>query len=234
MAGALHLRGDAAVSHAPAGFVWRMLEDEPTVVELTVAGRFARPQPGIRLHRTAALHPDDIRWRHGIPVTAPGRTVVDLAGILDDLELENVLAVCRDTGIATERQIRAAIERAPANHAGVGRLRTLLERGGFRRTRSYYERRLLQLIRKANLPLPQTNRQVSGHNVDFMWQQQRVIAEFDGFRFHAGRRAFETDRRRDQDLVAAGYRVIRITARQLEDEPLAVIARLAVILGAAV
>ena len=37
----------------------------------------------------------------------------------------------------------------------------------------------------------------------------------------------EKDRKRDQILVAAGYRVIRVTDRQLKHEPLAVIARIA-------
>ena len=40
------------------------------------------------------------------------------------------------------------------------------------------------------------------------------------------RRSFEQDRRRDQRLITAGYRVIRITARQLTYEPELVVATL--------
>jgi very-short-patch-repair endonuclease len=54
-----------------------------------------------------------------------------------------------------------------------------------------------------------------------------VIAEVDGFRFHGGRAAFERDRRRDGDLLAAGHRVLRVTWRELTDVPEAVIANLA-------
>ncbi len=46
---------------------------------------------------------------------------------------------------------------------------------------------------------------------DFVWRRERLIVETDGYRFHGGRHAFERDRRRDQLLVAAGWRVIRIT-----------------------
>ena len=53
------------------------------------------------------------------------------------------------------------------------------------------------------------------------------MVEVDGYRFHSSRTAFERDRRRDADLSARGFRVIRITWRQLVDEPLAVIARVA-------
>jgi very-short-patch-repair endonuclease len=57
------------------------------------------------------------------------------------------------------------------------------------------------------------------------------VVEFDGFGYHSARRSFERDRLRDQRLVAAGYRVIRITARQLDRTPEAVIARVAAALA---
>lgn len=39
-----------------------------------------------------------------------------------------------------------------------------------------------------------------------------VVVELDGYEFHSGRRAFREDRRRDRELVALGYRVLRFTA----------------------
>jgi very-short-patch-repair endonuclease len=71
--------------------------------------------------------------------------------------------------------------------------------------------------------VPQTNAQLLGFEVDFLWAAERVVVEVDGHQFHGQRRAFESDRRRDQILAARGYRVMRITWRQLQDEPLAVI-----------
>jgi very-short-patch-repair endonuclease len=67
--------------------------------------------------------------------------------------------------------------------------------------------------------------------VEFLWRAERLVLEVDGHRFHGHRRAFERDRRRDQALVASGYRVIRVTWRQLVDEPLALVARIAQALG---
>ncbi len=58
-----------------------------------------------------------------------------------------------------------------------------------------------------------------------------LVVEVDGYPFHGGRAAFESDRARDATLVAAGYRVVRFTAVQLRDEPLVVIARLAAALA---
>jgi very-short-patch-repair endonuclease len=93
-------------------------------------------------------------------------------------------------------------------------------------TRRALERRMLALIRQAQLPPPKTNVKLKGFEVDFFWPEHGLVVETDGGQFHNHPRAFETDRRRDQILIAAGFRVMRITWRQLRDEPLAVVARL--------
>ena len=107
-------------------------------------------------------------------------------------------------------------------------LRTLLEseaRPAW--TRSEAEEQLLALIRKAQLPAPETNVRVGSYEVDFYWRRQQLVVEVDGFAFHAAQRSFENDRRRDAWLAAHGVRVMRVTWRQLTDEPVAVVARLA-------
>lgn len=230
MAAVLRFKGDALLSDGFAAAVWGFTDEEPDLVEVTLVGRSCHPLPGVRVHRVATLDRDDTAWRRDLPVTSPARTLVDLAGALDVIELESALAICRARKLATDREILAAIERAP-HKAGVGTLRRLLESGGLSETRSRYERRLLKLIRDAGLPRPVVNVKVEGHMVDLFWPEQRLVVEFDGFKFHGDRRAFETDRLRDQRLVAAGYRVIRITARQLDHDSYAVIARLAAALA---
>ena len=94
-------------------------------------------------------------------------------------------------------------------------------------TRSEAERRLQRLIRAAKLPRPVTNIRVAGWEVDAYWPRERLVVEVDGYAYHGNRAAFERDRRKDAALVTAGYTVIRITWRQLQDEPLTVVALLA-------
>ncbi len=60
---------------------------------------------------------------------------------------------------------------------------------------------------------------------DCLWREQRVIVELDGAQAHRTRAAFEADRERDRRLQVAGWTVLRVTWRQL-DEPAAVIADL--------
>jgi very-short-patch-repair endonuclease len=60
---------------------------------------------------------------------------------------------------------------------------------------------------------------VAGHEVDFYWPDHRLIVETEGAATRLTPTAFEHDRARDAHLTALGYRVVRITWRQLTDRP---------------
>jgi len=91
-------------------------------------------------------------------------------------------------------------------------------------TRSHLEEAFLKLCDDHDLPRPSTNTVIEGILCDFVWPTQRLIVEVDGYTYHSHPAAFERDRRRDQQLIAAGYRVIRITWIQLRDRPIETIA----------
>ena len=139
----------------------------------------------------------------GVRVTTPIRTLVDLARTVGSRDLERAVE-------------EAEVKRLVARKDGDA-LRA--------------ERRLLWLIRAAQLPAPATNVRVGHHEVDLLWPNERVIVEVDGFAFHHTRAAFERDRAGDRALHAAGYVVLRITWRQLIEEPEAVVAALAAALA---
>jgi very-short-patch-repair endonuclease len=63
------------------------------------------------------------------------------------------------------------------------------------------------------------NTRVRGYEVDFHWPAQGLIVETDGRATHDTAIAFERDRARDLDLELAGWHVIRISWRQLRDQP---------------
>lgn len=233
MAAILYFGGYAVLSHRTAAALWGFIDTTPDGVSVTLAGRDARSRPGLTVHRTTHLDRRDLRLRDGLPATAPARTLIDLAAVASDAELEEAMAIARMRGLASDREIELAIERA-GPRAGVARIKRLLHgAGGEGFTRSRAERRMRTLLARASLPQPLVNAQLHGFTVDFLWPREKLVLEVDGYQFHGDRRAFERDRRRDQILVAAGYRVIRITWRQLRDEPLAVLARIAQALIAA-
>jgi very-short-patch-repair endonuclease len=79
--------------------------------------------------------------------------------------------------------------------------------------------------------MPLVNGFVDGLEVDFHWPAFRPVVETDGSAFHRNPIAFERDRRRDLALEAAGWHVLRISWRQLLEEPEHVATTLAALLA---
>jgi hypothetical protein len=71
----------AVLSHRSATYAWQLLPRpaRPTPVDATVAGRNPGRHPGIRVHRTTSFRRSEVTIRHGIPVTTPTRSLLDLA-----------------------------------------------------------------------------------------------------------------------------------------------------------
>ena len=60
--------------------------------------------------------------------------------------------------------------------------------------------------------------------VDALWEDEKVAVQLDTYEFHGTPAAFEDDRRRDAVLQVAGYSVLRVTGRWLDDDPAGVTA----------
>jgi very-short-patch-repair endonuclease len=86
-------------------------------------------------------------------------------------------------------------------------------------TRSGFEDDFRAFCRRFGLPRPRVNVRVAGHEVDALFAAQRLIVETDGWSFHRDRRTFESDRDRDADTLAAGFRTLRITWDRMHDAP---------------
>jgi very-short-patch-repair endonuclease len=229
MAAALAVGKGAVVSHYSAAVLWELRPPREGPVDVTVPGRKTRGRPGIRVHRSR-LHPHDATRRHEIPVTSPARTLLDLAAALPQRDVARATEEAQVQRRVTSHSLNEQFKRYP-RHRGTAALRKAI-RTDAAFTRSEAERRAIELIRAARLPTPEANTRVNGYEVDFVWHEQRLIVEVDGYAFHSSRGAFERDRRRDRELHAQGYRVIRLTWHQLTEEPEAVIASVATALAA--
>jgi very-short-patch-repair endonuclease len=225
MAAVLACGPGAVLSHQSAASMWSLPSREGADVEVTVAERDPGNRPGIRLHRARRLQRIDVRRCQRMPVTAPARTLVDLAEVLPLRDLERAVEEARIRRLVRPRQLLDVLERSPGRR-GAGVLRGLLEtKPEF--TRSQAETRLLALLRAAGIPPTAVNSRVGHYEVDFLWRPERLVVEVDGYAYHSTRAAFERDRLRDANLQAAGHRVTRVTWRQLVSTPEAVIARIA-------
>jgi very-short-patch-repair endonuclease len=218
----------SVLSYVTAGALWTLVEDpgDSEPIHVIPAGDRGR-RPGIRAHRSAPLLPDEVAYVDSLPVTNPVRTLIDLASILPLRNVEQAFArgerdelIRRDDLLAGLRRHRTRI--------GTRVLRALLDRDAAPAlTRSQAEERFLELVRKAQLAAPASNATIGNFEVDFYWRKERLVVEVDGYAFHASKRRFEGDRRRDAILTARGLRIMRVTWHQIIDEPEAVLVRLA-------
>lgn len=190
------------------------------------------PATGVRVHRRRVPDPDEILRRHGIPLTAPARTLLDLASSLGSSELERAFARALRSGLVDVDSMAATLERHP-RRPGCRDLRALVEHAaGPAFTRSEAEARFFDLLRRGGVPRPRLNALVHGLEVDFYWPDREVVVEIDGFSYHSDRSSFENDRHRDALLAAHGIVVVRFTWRQIQSEPEKTLVRLAMALGA--
>jgi very-short-patch-repair endonuclease len=226
MAAVLACGKGAAVSHRSAAVVWHLLSasDDTEIDVAVLRGKGCRP--GLRIHRSRQLSPPDVRHLRGLPVTAPWRTLVDLADTATDRELERATHEAITRRLFNASRLLSDVDRYRGRR-GIGRLKRLLEdNDSTTLTRSEAEERFLALVRAAQLPPPEVNVRVHGHEVDFLWREQGLVVEVDGFQFHSTRAAFERDRNRDAELQSAGLRVLRVTWRQVVETPYATLTNL--------
>jgi very-short-patch-repair endonuclease len=187
-----------------------MLPSGPGPIDITLptdAGRKSRA--GITIHRSSTLIAGVTTLRSAIPVTRPARTLRDLHRTVPQP--------------AFQRAVRRALDLRLITSADLAQDPDL--------TRSELERLFRGLSRRFRIPLPEVNAKVGRYEVDFLWRERSVIVETDSFRHHGHRAAFESDRARDAELQAIGFRVLRFTYRQVTEEHSAVVAALRALLA---
>jgi len=229
MAAVLVCGEGSGISHRTAAALWKMLplQEPGAPVDVSIQRNGRIKAPSLRIHRMSFVHPDERTVEKGIPVTIPARTLLDLAGVASSRELEQAVAMAKRELSVGGGELERLLERYP-KRAGASRLRMLLEREGEPAlARSEAESRFLGLVRRAKLTRPDVNVRVKAYEVDFLWPRERVVVEIDGFAFHSSRDSFEQDRHRDAVLAASGFLVLRVTWRQITEEPEAVLVLLA-------
>ena len=211
MAATLACGPAAVLSHRSAAALWRIRHTARSRIDVTVPQQL-RPRPGIHPHR-AVLPADEVTVHDGIPTTTPARTLLDLAAVVPRQTLERALdeaEVLRLPGPMT------LLDRYPRRKGAANLRSLLLTARSPTPTRTELEDRFLTFVDHHGLTRPDINTIIEEYEVDAAWREAGLIVELDGFEVHGTRAAFEGDWARDRRLQAAGWRVVRITSRQLD------------------
>jgi Transcriptional regulator, AbiEi antitoxin/Protein of unknown function (DUF559) len=217
MAAVLACAPDSALSHRSAASLWRIRSDDERPIHVSVRRRCEHRRSGIRTHSRPSLRRDEVAVFHGIPVTVPARTLLDLATELRPRALERAVNEADKRDLIDPVALRGTLEEY-AGEPGVRALRGLLDRDTFLLSDSDLELLFRPIVAAAGLPLPETKKMVNGYEVDFFWSELGLVIETDGLRYHRTPSTQARDRVRDHAHVAAGLTPLRFTHRQIKYE----------------
>ena len=227
----------AVVSHGTAAALLGIWDYQPAEIDVIAPVEAGRKIPHVRRRHVPPPAADEVWIQDGIPCTKPGRTIVDITGLpvaqrpyrtsrerlvrdvleqaavarmLDIAEIDAVLDGPRRRGVRTLQRVLGFWRRYPAGLT----------------VRSLMEAKLLPLLTEFAIPVPKVNnRRAVGSDgeerleIDFAWPRARLVVETDGGRFHDNPEAVRRDARRNRNLSAAGFRVWRLTWRDVTQTP---------------
>jgi len=222
----------ACASHATAGALWKLEGISAGSLHVAVPGRRRTRVPGVQIHRPVDLRSSDVTRVGVIPITSPGRTLVDLCRSCGRESLEDALDDAIRKKLVTPKQLLTRVRAmAHTGRRGLPVLECLLEeRCGRPVSGSGLENRFARLLKRAGLPAPVSQFVVRAKDgafvarVDFAYPQARLAIEIDGYEHHSSRKRWEYDRARQNRIVELGWFPLRITARQIVARPEEVVA----------
>jgi hypothetical protein len=214
---AVHRRS-AAVIHEICGATARQIE--------IVGQSRKRTYKGVN-YTCSRLTRHDLRPYRGFIVTSVERTLIDLASVWSREQLAIGLDdVLRRRLTVPSRVSRRLEDLGSEGRKGCGVLRELLrERNGLDEfPESPLETRFLEFVHHFGLPVPQVQKRFTTkggrvRRVDVFFPQAGLVIELDSYEWHSGRRAWEEDLMRRNELQARGLKVMHYTRRDLVKRP---------------
>jgi very-short-patch-repair endonuclease len=164
----------------------------------------------------------------GVPATSQPRTLLDLVarrGFADGLVLVEG-AVRRDPALMTDVVREQALRNTRRGSHMIDRV--LAVAGVL--SESVLESRARALWIEAALPAPTQQAVIRRDGrfvarVDFLWESARLIVEVDGMQKYDDPFALRDEKRRQNELVALGYTVLRFTWADIVGNPARVVAQ---------
>jgi hypothetical protein len=221
------------VSHTTAAAMHRFHGVLADGIELTVRYPARRGLQGVRIHRSKSLRDEDTQDFHGMRVTTPMRTLLDLADRFHDPLLGLIVDEGALTRLWTPESVAARLGDDRRGVPGITELRRILEpRLGEGNPDSRLEQRVIRVVKRWAPGYTLHHRVVFDGVViemDLAWVAEKIDGEVDGMWIRKmSRTKFERERRRENILAAHGWRIVHFTDK-MDDETL--IAQVAPLLG---
>jgi very-short-patch-repair endonuclease len=218
---------DCVFSHRSGLLLLGLAGATDRVVEMTVTRRIRSPSRRLLLHYTRRDPFVGAIEINGLPVTSAGRAVLDSAAVARKWQVEAALDDALRRKLFTVDDMWRILARSGGRgRKGSALLRALLEErsDGRARSHSLLEIKLDGVLRNSAVPAYFRQFEVmtkSGvpADVDFAWPEAKLAVEVDGYRWHAGRRQWQSDLDRQNALAEVGWLVLRFTWYDVVSRP---------------
>jgi very-short-patch-repair endonuclease len=189
-------------------------------LEITHFGERPSVIEGVVIHESSVYDSRHITEVAGIPTTSVARTLCDLTAVVPQWIVERAV----DEALRRKLVRLGEIAEIAELLEGRGRRRCTVMRDvlehrqpGYHPGDSDPERRIAELLVRAGLPEPTRQHRVRIRDrevrIDLCYPEYKIAIEYDGWDWHSGRRAFDEDRARANELVLLGYAVLRFTSK---------------------
>jgi very-short-patch-repair endonuclease len=208
------------LSHRTAAWLAEFDEFEFGTVEISVPFRRQLLIDDVIVHRTRDFSAKDRRYIHGLAVTSPERTILDLAGHASDRELKAAIdSAIRDHKMTAATLRARAFDLRKSGRAGIARALDVLDGRPAGGLHSPLERTAYDLVMQAGFDTVET--QVSSANGSFRLD---VVAdgchlEFNGHAHHSTRDAITKDAKRTRILTLERGGVLPFTGDEVAHDP---------------
>jgi len=225
---ALCMAHGAVASHRSAAALHPIEGYRLDRVEVIVPPGRARSIRGVRRYESSQMDLFKPVERDGIRCTPMGRTVLDLAAVVNRRQLDRTVdAVLRDGQLRLSDLYRVLVSHARRGRRGCEALRaSLAERCvGHAVPLSEWSRMVANLLVDADLDYPALEHRVCRADgrfvaqVDLAFPKHRVAIELDSVRWHDNRESFVHDRRRRNEVTLAGWTVLNFTWSDYAEHP---------------
>lgn len=225
---------NSPLSYLSAAQWWDMPAQTDGLVHIT---RFDRQRliwpTGVRVHRVA-LDRAAVTEHRGLSVTSRAETVLDCIGFLP----YGAARTFADRALHQGWLSMVDVERRLTEQRGRWgnrQIRRIAEVVGDRAA-AESERRLHRILRDAAITGWTANLSVHlggrSYELDVAFPALRLAVEIDGYEYHSREGRFQTDRTKQNALIAAGWRVLRFTWTDLDQRPWLVVRQIRQLLAA--
>lgn len=222
----LSIGSPAVASHFAAAALHQVPRIVRGVPEISVPRGRGTRRPGLRVHTSTDLDRAEPVEVDGIPVTGLHRTLLDMGRFVgDQLLLRSIEWARREHDVTWAEMIETLARHARRGRPGIRRLRRVIAANMDRSevTDSDFELLVLALFAEVGLPVPVLHHRVFDGDrfvaeVDLAYPALRIAVELDGA-VHLQREVRERDLPRQNDLILAGWTVLRFTWTRFVERP---------------